>query len=422
MREGMPILRCVGCGRTYDPPATNCAQCDGLLRSDYAAKLFAPRSEGNLFDFRDWLPSTEAIGTTVGPTTYRSEQLADHLGLKNLVIAFNGYAPEIGARNPTGTFKDFEALPTLLYYREHGADSLVLASAGNTARAFAFAATTLDFPVVLVVPERALPRLWLPQRPSDAVRLVVIEENDDYAFAICTAGLIAKTLGATPEGGARNVARRDGMSTAILEYARNFGGLPFHYFQAIGSGTGAIATWEAAQRLLAAGVGESLPALHLAQNAPFTPIHDAWTTDSPIDPEADVEDQLERIAEIDALVLANRTPPYALPGGVYDALADTGGHTYAVSNEEARAAAALFARTEGLPIGPAAAVAVAAMIEAVRTERIRADDAILLHVTGNNEMLVRRDFHLHVIEPAVSLRSRDIHEEKVAGLGSLLLS
>ena len=43
------------------------------------------------------------------------------------------------------------------------------------------------------------------------------------------------------EGGARNVARRDGMGTTVLEYARVTGEMPCHYLQAIGSGTGGIA-------------------------------------------------------------------------------------------------------------------------------------------------------------------------------------
>ena len=421
MPQGKTMLRCVGCSRTYDPPAMHCDRCAGLLRADYPVKAFQPRNDGTLFDFRDWLPSTSTVDTPVGPTVYPGERFAAHLGLRKLTVAFNGYAPEVGATNPTGSFKDFEALPTVLYRREHGIDSLILASAGNTARAFAYAATVLDYPVVLVVPERALRRLWLPIRPSAAVRLIVIEGNDDYAFAIRTAALISETLEIAPEGGARNVARRDGMATALLEYARQIGRLPAHYIQAIGSGTGGIATWEAALRLRAAGLGPSLPMLHLAQNAPFTPIHDAWTSGAPIDPDEDVDGQLSRIAEIDALVLANQTPPYALPGGVRGALCGTDGRTYAVSNEDARAAAALFLEAEGIPIGPAAAVAAAALIQAVRLGRIGADNATLLHITGNNELLVRRDYALHRIVPVTAFRPQEITREEVIRRRSAIL-
>jgi len=46
-----------------------------------------------------------------------------------------------------------------------------------------------------------------------------------------------------------NVARRDGMGTVMLEAAVTIGRAPDHYFQAVGSGTGGIAAWEASLRL-----------------------------------------------------------------------------------------------------------------------------------------------------------------------------
>ena len=43
------------------------------------------------------------------------------------------------------------------------------------------------------------------------------------------------------EGGAKNVARRDGMGTTVLSAVTTIGEIPDAYFQAVGSGTGAIA-------------------------------------------------------------------------------------------------------------------------------------------------------------------------------------
>ncbi len=405
------LLRCTGCQAAYTPPKLHCDDCGALLRSEYVRAAFEPTPRTDLFAFRDWLPASDTADVPIGTVVYPSDALADKLGLENLSIAFSGYAPRIGARNPTGSFKDFEAVPTLLYFREHGIPSLILASAGNTARAFAYAAVKLDFPVAIVVPERALDRLWIPCQPTDAVRLVVLKDCDDYADAIRLADWIGRVLGIQNEGGARNVARRDGMSTVVLEYARQTAALPAHYFQAIGSGTGAIAVWEASQRLLAARVGRALPQLHLAQNAPFSPVHDAWTHGVPIEPDVDVEGQLRRIDQVDALVLANRRPPYDVTGGVRDALTSTGGCTYAVTNAEARRAAEMFENAEGLPIGPAAAVATAALIHAVDAGRVSPSEPILLHITGNNECLLSKDFELHKIRPIWTVRPEEITED-----------
>ncbi len=392
---------CPLCGTHYPVGTLSCPDCpDVLLRSCYDVSTFHVADAPGIFRFGHWLPCRDSVECTVGPTCYPSDGLARRLGLKRLFIGFNGYAPEVGAANPTGSFKDFEALPTLLLLRELGEECVVLASAGNTARAFAYAATLLDFPVILVVPEAMKHLLWLPIEPSPCVRLVVVADSKDYAHAIGLSERIAEHLGFPVEGGARNVARRDGMGTSLLQFAACYHAIPDHYVQAIGSGTGAIAAWEASQRLMSAGVGTHLPKLHLAQNAPFAPIHDAWSTGSPIRVPQGGEDlarQRDLISQVEAEVLANRTPPYAVRGGVHDALVSSNGSTYSVTNAELRAARVLFERSERLPIGPAAAVAVAALAQAVETGRIAGNDRVLLNITGNGNRLVRRDHTLHEI-------------------------
>jgi len=313
----------------------------------------------------------------------------------------------------TGSFKDFEALPTLLHFRELGRDAIILASAGNTARAFAYAATILDFTAYLVVPEAMLARLWLPIRPSEAVRVIVVEGSHDYAGAIHFASTLSERFGIPPEGGARNVARRDGMGTSVLEHARVTGALPRHYVQAVGSGTGAIAAWEAALRLRGAGFDGPLPALHLAQNTPFAPIHDAWTDGTPIRPDEDVPAQLARVRAIVSDVLANRNPPYAVPGGVADALRATNGRTYAVTNEEIAEAQRLFEETEALPISPEAGAAVAALRRGVAEGAIGAEEPVLLNVTGNNDALLRRDYELHPLPAWLRLTPEEVAADRL---------
>jgi cysteate synthase len=407
-------LICAGCGAAYDPPRWHCRNCSGLLRSVYATRTFSPKDIQGLFAFSDWLPSQARSSLPLGTVIVPAERLGDALGVPELWLAFSGYAPPIGARNPTGSFKDFEATPTLLHLREHGIESLVLASAGNTARAFAYAATILGYPVVLVVPERALQRLWLPVNASDAVRLVVIEGSDDYALAIRVAAILERVLDLPNEGGARNVARRDGMGTALLEFVRSTGTVPDHYVQAVGSGTGAIAIWEAAVRLIGSGIGARPPVLHLAQNAPFAPIHAAWHHGAQIRPEERVEEQRQRITQISATVLANRNPPYAIPGGVRDALEATSGHTYAVTNHDAAKAGQRFEEChQQLTLGPASAVAVGALEEAVAKGRIGCKETVMLHVTGNNERGLRREYRLRPIPVSLRLRTDELGDAAI---------
>ena len=106
-------------------------------------------------------------GFEAGPVTYKSQALARELGLENLFISFNGYWPERGAALPTCSFKDLEAAPTMQRLKERDEGStLVLASAGNTARAFLHAASLASRPLLLFVPENALPK---PQSSISAI-------------------------------------------------------------------------------------------------------------------------------------------------------------------------------------------------------------------------------------------------------------
>lgn len=409
------MATCLSCGRRLPAIERICPDCaQALLRADYPARRFQPTDHPGLFRFTDFLPPAAAVDTPIGPTVYRSEALAAKLGLTNLFIGYNGYAPRINACNLTASFKDFEALPTLLFLREHGIETVTLASAGNTARAFAYAGTLLDFRVHIVIPERLLASLWIPIEPSESIRVTAIADSRDYFKAIELNQLIVHEFGVTDEGGARNIARRDGMGTAVLEHARVTGELPRHYFQAVGSGTGGIAAWEAALRLCATGeFGDRLPRLHLAQNAPFTPIHDAWAHALAINPRGNLGDQLRRIDEIGAAVLANRNPPFGLIGGVRDALAATNGQTYAVPNAEAAFACALFEEAEGLPLGPEAGVALGALRQALERDSIERHESILLHVTGGGEALLRQDYELHRLEADVRIATQDVTPQGV---------
>jgi cysteate synthase len=320
----------------------------------------------------DWLPVKGPIeGLDSGPVTYKSRGLGRELGLGNLYISFNGCWPEIGARSATGSFKDLEAAPTLRMRKDLGNSStLVVASAGNTARAFAQAASVAGQPVALVVPESAIKNLWITVEKGP---LTIVSVKGDYFDAIQVAETISSLKGFSPEGGARNVARRDGMGTVVLDATLTLGKLPQHYFQAVGSGTGGIATWEASMRLIDDGrFGKALPRLHLAQSLPNAPIYYSWKGCSrEFCPGATFDE-----------VLFNRRPPYGMPGGVCDALKATDGDVYGISRQEAEEAKRLFESSEGIDILNAPAIAVAALASAARSGAIGRSDVVLLNITG----------------------------------------
>jgi cysteate synthase len=269
---------------------------------------------------------------------------------------------------------------------------MVVASAGNTARAFLQIASRHGVAVTVVVPESALGSMWLTEEKAPTAQLVVLAGSADYLDVIELAHTICDVEGYYPEGGAKNVARRDGMGCALLAAAEAIGDVPEHYVQAVGSGTGGIAAWEMSLRLNdASGSGRSPMRLHLVQNSPFCIMTDAWNAGSRELPSLDEDEARRGISALHAPVLSNRKPPYGITGGLYDALRSSGGSMYAVANQEAVEAGELFERLEGCDLAPAAEVALAGLISAVETNRIGRGDTIALNVTGGGLKRVERE-------------------------------
>jgi len=392
-------IRCRKCGKELkDVYCAFCEHCTGaLLVSMYhEAQLRDDTGEG-IWRF-NWLPVHTSSFAQAGTVVYKSKGLGESLGLSNLSIAFNGYWPEMGGQIKTCTFKEFEAAVVLQNAIENNVDGLVVASAGNTARAFAHLSAVSGFPVIIVVPNMCLQEMWY-LKDSSAVPTIAVADGD-YSDSIDVARRIAQLSNFPFEGGVKNIAKRDGLGLTILEVVSKTGSLPDHYFQAVGSGTGAIGVWEMSERLLKDGrFGTRLPQLHLAQNLPFAPMVKAWERNSrELFPE-DLRPEL--IGEITTRVLSTRYPAYSLLGGVYDAMTACGGRMYGVVNEEVYAAMELFEKTEGIDIVPAAGVACAALRQAVARKIIKSDDAVLLNITGGGEVRLDQEKMTHNVEPIV---------------------
>ncbi len=378
---------------------------DSLLRTVYSRKQLRKLSGQGMFNYIDWLPVEEALPTNSSPITYKSEGLGKELGLKNLYLGFSGYWPEKGAFMKTCTFKELEALPTLQRVKEKsGGKIVVVASAGNTSRAFAEVSSATGMPVVAVVPKSSLQRMWTTTKKHDSIFLIAVD--GDYSDAIAIGKKIAKLDGLIEEGGVKNVARRDGMGVVELEAAFSMNGLPDYYFQAVGSGTGAIAAWEAFSRLIGDGrFGAKMPRIVIAQNLPFAPMVSAWQAGrAELIADKDMHDAEAAIKNIYADVLSTRNPPYSITGGVYDMLSSTNGTMYGITNDEARKAEKLFEGEEGIDLDPAASVAVASLLKAVDDGVVKREDKILLNITGGGYKRLKEDYTFYQIEKRMELQ------------------
>ena len=401
-------LQTVATGRVFSDEGWTLddKQCEqpSMVRPVYEKKQLHVR-EGEdlgLYRYADWLPIKRMLSNPSEPVTYKSEGLARHLGLTNLYITFNGWWPERNARMTTCSFKEMEAYSVCARLGDELKDKvLVVASAGNTARAFAKVCSDNGIRLLLCVPQDNINALWFDHPLNPCVKLITTASGSDYFDSINLSNVVCAMEGYLAEGGAKNIARRDGMGTTMMSVTTFIGRTPDFYFQAVGSGTGAIAAWEANLRFIGDGrFGTNKARLMVSQNKPFVPMYDAWRADSrPMLP-YDADQARKDAAEICAPVLSNRKPPYSLAGGLYDALKDTNGDILAVSNDEANAAKALFEETEGIDIYHAAAVATASLQQAVAKGTVKKDDVVMLNITGGGERRFHAEHEIHFLKPS----------------------
>jgi len=418
-------LKCVATGREFDDAGwiLDDAECKSpsMVRAQYEKKQIEVKSENyGLYKFCDWLPVKRVLKGSSAPVTYKSEALAKHLGLTNLWITLSGYCPEKGVNMTTCSFKETEAYSVCARIDENEERILVVASAGNTARAFAKVCSDNNIKLLLAVPHDNLDALWFTEPLNDCVKLIACDKGGDYFDAIHLSNLALKSSKYYAEGGAKNIARRDGMSTTMLSAATTIGRIPDYYFQAVGSGTGAIAAWEANMRLIEDGrFGTNLAKLIVSQNAPFVPMYDAWRADSremlPYDAK-----KARRDAElIDAKVLSNRKPPYGLAGGLYDALKATDGDIMVATNAQSKRACKLFKELEGVDIYPAPGVALATLIKKVEAGEIEKDACIMLNITGAGAEAAQKGRELWYLKPSKVCTHTVTDEEVISYVDTL---
>ena len=399
-----------------DPEAT----APSLVRAIYKNTKFTPRDDlKGLYRYAEWLPVRKTLRHSHAPVTYKSKGLANMLGLENLYITFSGYCPRLGARMETCSFKETEAYSVCARLPKNNKRILVVQSAGNTARAFAKVCSDNNIPIVICIPYDNISDLWFRKKLSSCVKIVATPTGTDYYDAIALGDNLCKDPRYMAEGGAKNVARRDGMGTTVLSAVEVIGRIPDAYFQAVGSGTGAIAAWENAERLAADGrFGKNNMRVYASQNAPFTIMYDSWKNHSRELVSMTPEESRSKAEVILGKVLSNRKPPYSIAGGLFDVLEKSGGDMFKVSNDEIVSWVVRYYSAEGYDIFPASACAVASLKQALGSGTVKKDETIMLNVTGGGMLsATRKGFILK--EPDLILSPELPAEEIIAAIDKL---
>lgn len=374
-------LQCTYCGfiTSYEKPLAACPRCgENILKARY--DLVALRKEGwidrimsrepGLWRYHELLPiyDTENVITLGegGTPLLRARNLGLQLGLKNLYIKDE-------RQGPTASFKDRQASVAVSAMREHGIQEAVVASTGNVAIAYsAFAA-------------RAGIKMWAfltSMVPGEKMREAaiyggeVIKVTGTYDQTKVVAASFAKQRGMFIDKGIKSIAAVESMKTMAFEIAQQLGWRsPDWFIQAVSGGMGPIGVAKGFEELNELGVLDRSPKLAVIQSAGCAPMVRAFKTGKSV--ATPVENPQTVIATLST----------GDPGRAYEQLLNLinmhGGTMEDATDEEAFNAMRLLARTEGLSVEPATAVAFAGLIKLARRKVIRPDDVVVINCSGH---------------------------------------
>lgn len=383
-------LECINCRTrvTFDKNVAGCPKCgevilearydlDQINVEEWLKTLRRRRGEG-LWRYMDVLPlynRDNIISMGEGGTPLiKSRAVASMLGLKHLYIKDE-------RQGPTASFKDRQATVAISALKEIGVDSVVVASTGNVAIAYA------------AYGARAGIKLWafFPSlTPGDKMREAalygaeVIKITGTYDQTKELAARFAKRQGVFLDRGIKSVAAIEAMKTIAYEIAEQLGDdledggrwrTPDWFIQGVSGGMGPIGVAKGFRELYGFGLVDGMPKMGIIQSSGCAPMVQAFQRNQRI--ATPIEDPETIIA---TLATGNPGRAYEM---LYDYVQNFGGGFFDASDEEAFNAIRILARSEGISVEPATGVTFAGLFKMVQSGAIKPDDVVVVNCSGH---------------------------------------
>jgi threonine synthase len=320
-----------------------------------------------------------------GTPLLHASNLGVMLGNKNLF-----YKDE--RQNPTGSFKDRQAVVTLTALQEAGINEMVLASTGNVAISYSAYAS------------RAGIKCWAfltSLVPFEKMREVaiygtqVIKITGSYDQTKQIASKFAEQRNIFHDLGVKSIPCVESMKTLSFEICeqltmklspqtiREKWISPDWYIQAVSGGLGPVGVIKGFEELKKMGIIDKIPNMAMIQAEGCAPMAAAWKKNQrTADPVLHPTTHIETLATGD-------------PGKAYEMLYDkltsvTHGAFEYVTDEEAYQMMHFLSKMEGLSVEAAAAVSFAGVAKLIRAGIIKPDELVVINCTGHT-MPVQND-------------------------------
>lgn len=373
-------LECNLCGnqQPYEPfvPAicNRCASQSLEARYDYDAfkreiLRGLPNRPSNMWRYQDVLPLGDPSSLDQYPAggtpLWLSQRFAPNLGHACVYIKDERYGP-------TSSFKDRQAACAVAAMLEGGIREAVIASTGNAAVAYAAACARAGIKLWVFMTS-LVPQEKLREAALFGAEVIRVSGNYDQTKQI--AAQFAQRRHLLLDRGATSIPARESMKTIAYEIIEQLGWhAPDWYIQAVSGGLGPLGVYQGFKELFNMGLIDRIPKLGIIQAEGCAPMVNAFKAGkdvaSPVIPDTSI------------IILSTGDPGKAYTY-LWNITQQFGGVMESVTDAEAFAAMRSLAKSEGMAVEPATAVAFAGLEKLIHTGTIKSDEKVVVNCTGH---------------------------------------
>lgn len=373
-------LECVACGhqQSYVPfVAAVCEECgSSWLEGRYDYESFKreilrglPDRPSNLWRYRDVLPLEDSDDLDLYPAggtpLWLSQRYAPGLGYDQVYIKDERYGP-------TSSFKDRQAAVAVAAMVEGGVREAVIASTGNAAVAYAAACARAGIKLWVFMTS-LVPQEKLREAALFGAEVIRVSGNYDQTKQI--AAQFAGRRHLMLDHGAGSIPARESMKTIAYEIVEQLGWrAPDWYIQAVSGGLGPLGVYQGFRELYDMGLIDRIPRLAAIQAEGCAPMVQAFKAG---------RDQAEPVIPDTRIIILSTGDPGKSYTHLWNLTRMYGGVMESVSDLEAFTAMKSLAKSEGMAVEPAAAVAFAGFEKILQNGTIAKDETVVINCTGH---------------------------------------
>jgi threonine synthase len=323
----------------------------------------------NMWRYQDILPLENPAEIDLYPAggtpLWQSHHFAPDLGHGNTYFKDERYGP-------TSSFKDRQAAVAVAAMVENDVREAVIASTGNAAVAYAAACARAGIKLWVFMTS-LVPQEKLREAALFGAEVIRVSGNYDQTKQI--ASQFAQRRSLFLDRGASSVPSRESMKTIAYEIVEQLGWrAPDWYIQAVSGGMGPLGVYQGFKELYSMGLISHIPKLAVIQSEGCAPMVQAFKSGKEV---------AEAVIPNTRIIILSTGDPGKSYTYLWNLTQSFGGLMESVTDAEAYGAMRALAKSEGMAVEPATAVAFAGLEKMLKNKEISEDELVVLNCTGH---------------------------------------